>query len=132
MPIAQGRFQVTMTPQAETGSTDGVSNLGRMALDKVFEGDLAGTGKGEMLTAMTQTPGSAGYVAIERFSGSLHGRQGGFVFQHSGTMTRGEKQLSITVVADSGVGELAGIRGEFSIRIIDGQHLYTFDYDLPG
>lgn len=89
------------------------------------------TGQGEMLTALTPEKGSAGYVAIERVTGTLHGRNGSFVFQHSGTMDRGAQQLSIGAVPGSGTGALAGIQGSFRLRIVDGQHLYEFDYTLP-
>ena len=90
------------------------------------------TGQGEMLTAITKTPGSAGYVAIERVSGTLHGRTGSFVFQHAGTMDRGGQRLSITVVPDSGTGELAGLSGTFTLDIVDGKHLYVFESSLSG
>jgi hypothetical protein len=128
--IAKGTFQVQMKPLAEANTHDGVS-LGQMALDKVFEGDLMAVGKGTMLTALTATKGSAGYVAIERVTGTLHGKRGSFVFQHSGSMNRGAQQLSITVVADSGTAELAGIAGVFKLNIVDGQHFYEFEYSLP-
>mgnify|MGYP003404163542 CR=1 FL=1 len=36
------------------------------------------------------------------------------------------------VVADSGTGELAGLRGRMQIDISDGAHHYRFDYSLPG
>lgn len=127
---ARGSFTVQMTPQAEPVAVDGVST-GRMALAKRFEGDLVATGQGEMLTALTPEKGSAGYVAIERVTGTLHGRSGSFVFQHSGTMDRGAQQLSIGVVPGSGTGALAGIQGSFRLRIVDGQHFYEFDYTLP-
>lgn len=125
--LARGTFSVEMNPQAEPGVADGVS-LGRMSLDKRFEGDLVATGKGEMLSALTPTKGSAGYVAIERVTGTLRGRSGSFVFQHSGVMDRGTQQLSITVVPDSGTGALAGISGVFRINIADGKHFYEFEY----
>ena len=127
--VAKGNFTVEMKPQAEPGVVDGVS-LGRMSLDKRFEGDLAATGRGEMLSALTPVQGSAGYVAIERVSGTLHGKSGGFVFQHAGTMTRGAQQLSITVVPDSGTGELSAIAGSFRLQIVDGKHFYEFEYTL--
>lgn len=127
---AAGTFQVKLTPQGTPDSAEGVA-LGRMTLDKQFHGDLEGTATGEMLTAMTGTEGSAGYVAIERVSGVLHGRRGSFVLQHSGTMTRGAPQLSVTVVPDSGTGELAGLAGAMFITIADGKHSYVFDYTLP-
>ena len=128
--VAKGTFTVEMKPQSEAGAINGV-NLGRMSLDKRFDGDLVGTGKGEMLTALTPVKGSAGYVAIERVTGTLRGRSGAFVFQHSGTMDRGAQQLSITVVPDSGTGELAGISGAFKLNIVDGKHCYEFEYSLP-
>jgi hypothetical protein len=126
---ASGTFEVTLTPLAPAQDTAG-SGLGRMAIDKRFAGDLAGTSRGEMLTAMTGTKGSAGYVAIERVTGTLQGRQGSFVLQHSGTMTRGEPGLRITVVPDSGTGELAGLTGSMTIVIADGKHSYLFEYTL--
>ena len=127
---ATGSFAVTMKPQSTSEAPPGAA-LGRLSLDKTFDGDLVGVGKGEMLTAMTETPGSAGYVAIERVTGALHGRRGSFVFQHSGTMDRGSKSLSVTVVPDSGTEQLTGIAGRFAIEIADGQHRYEFDYALP-
>jgi hypothetical protein len=128
--IAKGSFTVEVKPQDSAGPVDGVT-LGRLSLDKRFTGDLVGKGKGEMLSARTATQGSAGYVAIERVTCTLAGRSGSFVFQHSGTMTRGVQQLAITVVPDSGTEGLAGINGEFRLEIEDGKHLYEFEYSLP-
>jgi hypothetical protein len=107
------------------------ATLGRMSIDKQFHGDLEATSKGQMLTAGTGVKGSAGYVAIERVSGTLHGRSGTFVLQHSGTMTRGAPQLTITVVPDSGTGQLVSLAGKMAIKIADGKHSYDFDYTLP-
>ena len=128
--IAKGSFTVELKPQAEPNAADGVS-LGRMSLDKRFEGDLIAAGKGEMLTALTAVKGSAGYVAIERVTGTLHGRSGSFVFQHAGTMNQGVQQLSIGVVPGSGTGALTGITGTFTLNIVDGKHFYEFEYSLP-
>jgi hypothetical protein len=126
---ASGAFEVKMTPQAASEGDD--SNLGRMSLDKQFHGDLEATSKGQMLAAMTEVQGSAGYVAMERVSGTLQDRKGTFVLQHSGTMSRGEPQLSITVVPDSGTGQLVGLSGKMSINIAEGKHSYDFEYTLP-
>ena len=128
--VAKGTFVVQMKPQPGDGAQDGIS-LGQMSLDKRFEGDLVATGSGEMLTAITPVKGSAGYVAIERVSGSLNGRSGSFVLQHTGTMNRGGQQLSITIVPDSGTSELTGIGGVFKLEIKDGKHFYVLDYSLP-
>jgi len=130
MPHAKGTFDVVTKPQSEGDKAPGAT-LGRMSLDKVFSGDLAGTGKGEMLTAMTDVAGSAAYVAIERVTGTLHGRAGSFVLQHAATMNRGAPELAITVVPDSGTGALAGLAGRLAIDIVGGRHFYDFDYALP-
>ena len=127
--LARGTFEVELKPQNEPDTEDGVT-LSRMSLDKQFYGDLDAVGKGEMLTARTNVAGSAGYVAIERVTGALHGRNGSFVFQHTGIMNRGTQQLSIVVVPDSGTGQLAGISGLFTLTIVDGKHCYVFDYEL--
>src|SRR5213075_2706416 len=97
---------------------------GRMSIDKQFHGDLFATSKGEMLMAGTAVKGSAGYVAIERVTGTLAGKTGTFVFQHSGTMDKGAPTLVVSVVPDSGTGELTGLRGSFSIEITGGKHMY--------
>jgi hypothetical protein len=128
--IAKGTFEVEMKPQSDAAVQNGVS-LGRMSLDKTFEGDLVATGRGEMLTALTPIKGSAGYVAIERVSGTLNGRNGSFVFQHAGSMDGGAQQLSITVVPGSGTGELLGISGTFRLEIAGDKHFYEFEYALP-
>jgi hypothetical protein len=130
MQVAKGSFTVEMKPQGDPITTDGVST-GRMSLNKRFEGDLVAVGQGEMLTALTPVKGSAGYVAIERVTGTLQGRAGSFVFQHSGTMNQGAQQLSIRVVPGSGTGGLVGIDGVFELSIIEGKHLYEFEYTLP-
>lgn len=127
MTRASGTFEVKMTPQDDKSED---ANLGRMLLDKQFHGDLEATGKGQMLTAMTPVQGSAGYVAIEKVSGTLNGKTGTFVLQHTGTMTRGTPELSISVVPDSGTGQLAGIAGRMDIKIEGGKHSYEFEYIL--
>jgi Protein of unknown function (DUF3224) len=126
---ASGTFEVKLSPQATDDPADG-SPLGRMSIDKQFHGDLEGSSQGEMLTAGSSVEGSAGYVAIERFTGSLHGRSGTFVLQHNGTMNRGVPQLSIAVVPDSGTGDLAGLAGQMTIEIAEGKHSYGFEYTI--
>ncbi|HEY1945710.1 MAG TPA: DUF3224 domain-containing protein [Bryobacteraceae bacterium] len=122
---ANGTFEVKLLPQPAEEKT-----LGRMSIDKEFHGDLEAASKGEMLAATTSVKGSAGYVAMERVSGSLHGRTGTFVLQHSSAMTRGTPQQSVTVVPDSGTDQLAGLSGKMTIIIKDGKHSYEFEYEL--
>lgn len=125
-----GKFEVKLSPlDAYAQGIDGI-NLGRMSIDKSFTGDLDATGKGEMLTAMTPVPGSAGYVAIEQVSGTLSGRKGSFVLQHFGTMAKGNDHLVLKVVPGSGTDELVDLNGEMAIKIEDGQHFYEFEYEL--
>lgn len=125
---ATGTFDVELLPQTDEKADP---TLGRMTLDKQFHGDIEGTSQGQMLTAMTATKGSAGYVAVERVTGTLKGRTGSFTLQHSGSMNRNTPQLTITVVPDSGTGQLEGITGTFTIKITEGKHFYDFDYTLP-
>ncbi len=126
---ASGTFEVKLTPQAPDDKAADAS-LGRMSIDKQFHGELEATSKGQMLTAGTEVQGSAGYVAIERVTGTLHGHKGTFALQHSGTMTRGAPQLTITVVPDSGTGQLVGLAGKMTINIVDGKHSYKLEYTL--
>jgi uncharacterized protein DUF3224 len=129
---ATGTFEVKLNPQSTAHDHAGAP-LGRFAIDKQFQGDLAGSSTGEMLTGGTAVKNSAGYVAIERVSGTLHGKTGSFILQHSGTMNRGVPSLTITVVPDSGTGELTGLSGTMTITIADGKHSYVFDYTIaPG
>ena len=129
---AIGDFTVKVTPDGEVDKAQGAA-LGRMTLDKQFTGDLTASSKGQMLTAMTDVKGSAGYVAIERVTGTLQGHDGSFVLQHFATMSASSgPQQSITVVPDSGTGQLAGIAGQMLIKIgADGKHSYEFEYKLP-
>lgn len=126
----RGTFDVTLTPQSEA---DGVGDpgIGRMSIDKAFHGDLEATSKGQMLAVRTDTKGSAGYVAMEKVSGTLNNRAGTFALQHSGSMNRGTPHLDLSVVPDSATGALTGLSGTMKIIIESGQHFYEFDYSLP-
>ncbi|NBD12326.1 DUF3224 domain-containing protein [Corallococcus silvisoli] len=129
---ASGPFDVKLTPMApEAGAVEAAP--GRMTLDKRYHGGLEATSQGQMLAVRSPVEGSAGYVAMERVSGTLDGRSGTFALQHSGTMTRGAPQLVITVVPDSATGELVGLAGTMTIDIAPGgQHSYAFQYTLAG
>lgn len=126
---ASGTFEVKLTPQAPDDPSAAAS-VSRMTIDKQFQGDLDATSKGQMLAVGTTTEGSAGYVAMETVSGSLHGRSGTFALQHSGTAARGALQLSVSVVPDSGTEQLVGLSGHMQILNADGKHSYKFEYEL--
>jgi hypothetical protein len=125
MPFASGQFDV----QLATQPTDAA--IGRRSIDKQFHGDLTGTSKGEMLAVGTPVQGSAGYVAMETVTGTIKGRTGTFSLMHTGMMNRGAPSLAVTVVPDSGTGELTGLAGTMHIKVEGKQHLYEFDYSLP-
>ena len=125
-----GTFDVKLTPQPAPPAVES-AKLGRNTLDKTFHGDLSAHSLGEMLAAGTEVKGSAGYVAIERVTGTLMGKKGSFVLMHTGTMNRGVPQLTVQVVPDSGTDELSGLTGQMGIQINAGQHVYTFDFTLP-
>ena len=128
---ASGAFDVKLVPQSS--SDDSGTAIGRMTIDKQFHGDLAATSKGQMLAHRSGIDGSAGYVAMEIVSGTLGDRQGTFVLRHTGTMTRGARELSVTVVPDSGTGDLVGLSGRMEIIIAaGGEHSYTFEYAFGG
>ena len=129
---ATGPFDVKLTPEPASAAAE-IAGLGRMSLDKTFHGPLQGTSRGEMIAFRTATPGSAGYVAMETVRGTLAGREGSFVLQHSATMDRNQPSLSITVVPESGTGGLTGITGRMHIDIAPGgAHSYRFEYTLPA
>jgi hypothetical protein len=125
---ATGTFEVKLNPQDE--GTEAV--VGRMTIEKQFQGDLVGTSKGQMLMAGSESvKSSAGYVAIEKVTGTLNGRRGTFYLQHNGTMNRGAGELTITVIPDTGTDQLTDLRGRMNIIIEGGKHSYEFDYELP-
>jgi hypothetical protein len=125
---ATGPFSIKLEPQDMPAE---YPLLGRLTINKEFQGDLTAVSIGQMLSARTTIPNSAGYVAIEQVTGTLHGREGTFVLQHSSSMVRGEAQQSVTVVADSGTGALEGLTGNMVINNAAGQHSYVFEYVLP-
>jgi hypothetical protein len=128
---ATGPFEVKIDPQPADEKAGGAA-IGRMLLDKQFHGDLEATSKGTMLASGTGAKGSSGgYVALEIVTGTLKGRTGTFVLQHSATMNRGVPNLSVTVVPDSATGQLTGLAGKMNIIIADGKHTYDFEYTLP-
>lgn len=127
---ASGTFIVKITNLAPDENV-GDPCIGRMGLHKEFQGDLEATANGQMLATMTDIEGSAAYVALDRVTGALNGRNGSFSLAHRGVMNRGTPELAICVVPDSGTNELEGLTGTLSIRIVDGKHFYDMEYSLP-
>lgn len=127
MPTATGTFTVEMTG-AESPQPDTV----RADLTKTWSGELAGTSTGVMLSAGDATTGSAGYVAIEVFTGSVNGAEGGFAFLQLATMHAGDPRMTYVISPGSGTGDLAGITGTLDLDIVDGEHRVGLEYTLGG
>ena len=131
MPTAKGTFDVKIAP-IEAYNTDTTSKLGRMSLDKQYQGDLVGASKGEMLSAMGEVQGSGAAVAVERVTGSIAGRNGSFSLYHVGVMVGGVPQYwHVNISPDSGTNGLTGIKGELKIIIEGKEHRYELEYELP-
>lgn len=127
---AKGTFEVKIAPVPPDGKYENSTTMGRMTIDKQFHGDLDGTSVGQMLTGGAVQTGSGGYVAMEQVTGKLQGHSGTFIFQHAGTMDHKVPHLSVTVVPESGTGELTGLTGKMDIIITNGKHSYDFEYEL--
>ena len=130
MPRIEGHFDIVRALQPNLDLGGGVQTM-RVRFDKRFHGPLDASSVVQMLGFMTATEGSGAYVAIERIAGALDGREGSFVVHHTGRMDRGDPELRVSVVPDSGTEGLIGLRGEMTIEVVDGGHRYTFDYELP-
>lgn len=130
MTVAKGNFEVKMLPVTAEGSA-AAAGLVMYSIDKVITGDLDGTTNGQM-TATSVEGGSGAYVALEKVSATLNGRKGSFVLVHRGIMNKGTAELLVTVVPDSGTGELVGMTGTFDIKIEGGKHFYELSYTLPA
>lgn len=128
---AEGTFDVKTTPLSADETLTGTA-IGRFGLDKQYQGGLEASSKGEMLGAGNPATGTAGYVAIEQVTGALNGRTGSFALQHCGTMVDNKFELVVKVVPGSGTGDLTGISGAMTIKIVSGKHSYQFDYTLPA
>jgi hypothetical protein len=130
MQQVKGTFDVKRTGQSTIDDAGEGASMARIRLEKAFHGALDARSVVEMMSVGTAVQGSAAYVALEHVTGRLDGRSGSFALQHNGTMARGVPTLSVTVVPDSGTGELQGLAGSLAIDIIDGQHHYTFDFSF--
>ena len=128
---AQGSFEVKVAPLPADEATAATS-IARYSLDKAYRGDLEGASAGEMMGVGNPATGRAGYVAVEQFTGTLHGRSGSFALQHSSTMFDGQFDMNIRVAPGSGTGDLQGIAGTLTITIAGGKHSYSLEYTLPG
>lgn len=129
MTTATGTFQIHMKPYAPQGVSS--PRIGRMHFDKDWRGDLQGHSQGEMLSVGDPASGTASYVVLEMFTGTLHGRSGSFAFRQSGDMHAGQVTLTYEVVPHSGGGELTGLSGALNLDIIEKVHHYEFSYELP-
>ncbi|MCB0602238.1 MAG: DUF3224 domain-containing protein [Saprospiraceae bacterium] len=127
--IAKGTFEVKMNPQSQ--EQIGLHTMGRYLLDKQFSGDLEAISTVEMLAAGTEN-GAGAYVAIERVTGKLNGREGTFILTHMGTRTKTSQELRVIVVPGCGTGDLSGLTGTMEIIIENKVHYYVFTYQIAN
>jgi hypothetical protein len=121
---AKGSFEVNLTPQ-----DDADSPAGRMVIDKVYLGDIKGSGIGQMISKRTES-GAAVYFAIEEFSGSIMGRSGAFTLIHKGYMSKESQSLEVVILEGSGTGEFETISGWMVIAQDADGHTYELTYEL--
>ena len=104
-------FEVTgWEPEPLDLGGDGAVAFSRVTLRKAFSGPMTGTSVVAM-TAATVGETPAGYVAVEHVTGTLEGRTGSFVLQHSGVVDGGAQAARGVVLPGTATGELAGLRG---------------------
>lgn len=109
-------------------NTIGGPALNELRATEDFVGDIVGEGTARMLQTL-RADGSASYVAVERVVATVEGRSGTFVLQDEGTLDGTKVKGTWFVVAGSGTGDLAGIRGEGDFHAELGQHAdYTLNY----
>ena len=121
---ANGTFEVDLTPQEDVGSP-----AGRMLIKKTYLGDMNGSGIGQMISKKTEN-GTAIYYAIEEFSGSVKGKNGGFTLVHKGLMSKESRSLEVTILEGSGSGELQNISGSMLIIQDENGHGYELTFEF--
>jgi hypothetical protein len=130
MPIAVSSFVLDTFDEDPPYREDPGVSYNRLRISKTFQGDLEAQSTVEMLSVRAEN-GGAGYVAVERIEGSVHGRSGSFAVLHIGTMAGESQWARWPVVAGSGTGELVRISGEGRMEIApDGAHQFHLDYEL--
>jgi hypothetical protein len=103
--------------------------FGRVRMRKTFSGPLTGTSELAMTSAAVgEAP--VGYSALELVTGSLEGRSGTFVMQHSGVVDEGAPDPAGVVLPGTGTGELAGLRGRMTIEHDASGPVLVLDYEL--
>lgn len=130
MTTIQGTFNVSLAPAETAKAMTEPAQFARMTLEKTFSGELNATSVGEMLSVRLSDSPAAGYVALEQVTGALAGKKGSFVLQHFGVMTTSDSTLLLQVLPDSATDELAGLSGDMTIQMVDGEHHYEFTYQL--
>ena len=108
---AKATFGIKSWDEKTYNEMEGAPKLTRVSATKSYQGDIEGEGKLEYLM-MYRTAGSASFMGLERVTGSIGGRSGSFVLQHTGTFEGGVAKVTLSVVPGSGTGDLRGLSGE--------------------
>ena len=117
-------FEITRWDQSTYDDSAGLE-LGRATVGKKFTGELEGTSSAELI--MVATPeGPAAYTAVERFTGTLAGRDGSFVMVHGASAEESAATGRIVAAA----GDLARLTGTVVYEHDDQGPRVTLDYEL--
>ncbi len=123
-------FKIVEWQEVPVAAVEGASKLARVTVRKTFAGDLEGEGTLEYLMHHLDEQLST-FVGFERVVGTLHGKAGSFVLQHTGTFQKGVATATCDVVEGSGSGDLKGLTGTggFSSGHAE-EYKLTLDYTL--
>jgi Protein of unknown function (DUF3224) len=127
---ATASFKIEAWDETVISEGDGAPRLARVSVKKRFEGDLAGESTAELLMSQA-SPEVAGYVGMERVTGTLAGRRGTFDVQHCAAKGGTNDRALWFVAPGSGTGELRGLSGEVTYRHDETGAVFTLDYELP-
>ncbi|MCB1037315.1 MAG: DUF3224 domain-containing protein [Acidobacteria bacterium] len=110
-----GSFVMKAWEEEPYQEIEGGRKLTRAHVKKSYHGEIQGEGSLEYLM-FYRDEGVVTFVGLERIVGSLAGRKGSFVLQHTGTFEGSAVQIRLSVVPGSGTEALTGLsgHGEFS------------------
>lgn len=127
---ATGLFKITSWDEKPFAEVAGGGKLTRASVIKTYTGEIQGTGTLEYLMAY-RLDGNADFFGYEHFVGRVGERTGSFVLQHQGVFVGGKAQETSVVMAGSGTGALAGVKGKSEFSAAHQQdYPVTLDYDF--
>jgi hypothetical protein len=130
MSSATGEFAVASWNEETYKELEGEAKLTRASVTGTLTGDISGTSETEWLMVYGQD-GTALYVGLQQVDGSLGGKDGSFVLENNGAFDGGEAKGTLSVVAGSGTGDLAGLKGKGTfVSPLGEKAAVTLDYTI--